>query len=30
MLLELKDEHKRPTLWDINHIDLKRVATEEA
>lgn len=25
---ELDDPHKRPTLWDVNHIDLERVVTE--
>ena len=25
---ELDDPHKRPTLWDVNHIDLERMVTE--
>ena len=25
---DMDDEHKRPTLWDVNHIDLEKIATE--
>lgn len=25
---ELYDPHKRPTLWDVNHIDLEKIVTE--
>ena len=25
---ELDDPHKRPTLWEVNHIDLEKIATE--
>lgn len=25
---ELDDPHKRPTLWDVNHIDLEKIVTE--
>ena len=27
-IFELDDPHKRPTLWDVNHIDLERMVTE--
>ena len=25
---DMEDPHKRPTLWDVNHIDLEKIATE--
>ena len=25
---DMDDEHKRPTLWDVNHIDLEKITTE--
>ncbi len=25
---DMDDEHKRPTLWNVNHIDLEKIATE--
>ena len=25
---DMDDEHKRPTLWNVNHIDLEKITTE--